>query len=153
VLGKHLSLETNVNKVRVLVVDDSLTIRAILEDILEKSRNCHVVGVASNVEEARRLMLAEQPDAVTLDLEMPGTDGFTFLDELAEHGRCAIVVISSLTAPGSAVSQEVISRGAAGYFEKSRLMSEAPRLLKVLERLALHHQRSRLAELEQRFGA
>jgi chemotaxis response regulator CheB len=137
------------NVLRVLVVDDSLTIRATLEEVLQKGGRCRVVGSASSVEEARLMIPALQPDVITLDLALPGADGMTFLDEMSSPLHAPAVVVSSSTGPGSEKSQEAMARGAAACFDKSRVVSEGHRLLRAVQMAALDHLRARVAGLER----
>jgi chemotaxis response regulator CheB len=121
----------------ILIVDDSLTIRGILEHVLGADPDCRVVGVASDVEMARQLIKDEAPNIITLDLAMPGMDGMSFLDELSRHHHAPVVVISSSTTAGDAISKEAMARGAAACFDKARVVSEARRLLALLKREAV----------------
>ena len=57
---------------RVLIVDDSATMRAILKTMLGKEGDIHVVGTAANAAEARERIKELNPDVITLDIEMPG---------------------------------------------------------------------------------
>jgi two-component system chemotaxis response regulator CheB len=139
-----------VSKLRVLVVDDSVTIRAILSSLIERDRGSQIVGVASDVEEARELIASCVPDVVTLDLEMPGVDGWTFLDELKSSTGAPIVVLSSLTSAGSPAEQDVLARGAAACFDKALLIKQAKDLLRLLKDVALAHQRERLSGMEHK---
>jgi len=129
---------------RVLIIDDSLTIRAILEHIFAEDRECEVVGVASSVEEARKLMATTEPNIITLDLALPEVDGMQFLDELrAQSAHAPIVVISSSTKGRNAVAREAIERGAMACFDKARVITDARRLVRVMKRAAVRSARIR----------
>jgi two-component system chemotaxis response regulator CheB len=80
---------------RVLVVDDSPANRRGLSTILTEQTGVEVVGVAGDGDEALRLCALLTPDLITLDLEMPRMDGFTFLRLLMATRPTAVVVISS----------------------------------------------------------
>jgi two-component system, chemotaxis family, protein-glutamate methylesterase/glutaminase len=82
-------------ELRVLVVDDSAINRRSLADILSSMPAVKVVGKAANGEEALRLVSAHEPDLITLDLEMPRMDGFTFLRILMAKKPLPILVVSS----------------------------------------------------------
>jgi two-component system chemotaxis response regulator CheB len=84
----------NPDSLRVLVVDDSPSNRRNIIDILESS-DIEVVGKAADGEEALRLALSLKPDVITLDLEMPKMDGFTFLRILMAKQPTPVIVISS----------------------------------------------------------
>ncbi|WP_156447776.1 response regulator, partial [Caulobacter sp. CCH5-E12] len=69
-------------KVRVLIVDDSATVRQTLASILESDPQIEVIGVASDPFVAARRIRDEIPDVITLDVEMPRMDGITFLRKI-----------------------------------------------------------------------
>jgi len=81
--------------VRVLIVDDSVFNRRSIAGILATSPAIEVVGRAADGEEALRLVSALKPDAITLDLEMPKMDGFTFLRILMTRMATPVIVVSS----------------------------------------------------------
>ena len=81
--------------IRALVVDDSPANRRSIADILSNAADVEVVGHAADGEEALRLVTQLKPDVVTLDLEMPKMDGFTFLRILMGRNPIPVIVISS----------------------------------------------------------
>src|SRR5688572_9780636 len=84
-----------VQKLRVLVVDDSAFNRRSIVEILSTSPDVEVVGRAADGEDALRQVGALRPDVITLDLEMPKMDGFTFLRILMSKVPIPVIVISS----------------------------------------------------------
>src|SRR5215831_2969307 len=80
---------------RVLVVDDSAYNRRNIGDILASSNDIELVGKAGDGEEALRLATTLRPDVITLDLEMPKMDGFTFLRILMARQPTPVIVVSS----------------------------------------------------------
>lgn len=82
-------------KLRVLVVDDSAYNRQTLAEILNSHPDLEVVGKAYDGEEGLKLVAQLQPDLVTLDLEMPRMDGFTFLRIVMSKMPTPVIVISS----------------------------------------------------------
>ena len=90
--------ESTRQKVRVLVVDDSVYNRRNLSEILAQSGEAEVVGKAVDGEEALRLALALKPDVITLDLEMPRMDGFTFLRILMVKQPTPVIVVNATIA-------------------------------------------------------
>jgi two-component system chemotaxis response regulator CheB len=80
---------------RVLVVDDSAYNRKNIAEILAGSEEIEVIGKAADGEEALRLATALKPDVITLDLEMPRMDGFTFLRILMAKQPTPVIVVSS----------------------------------------------------------
>lgn len=103
---------------RVLVVDDSLTMRALFTSALEKSKDLVVVGAANGADEARDMIKELYPDVLTLDVEMPGKNGIDFLAELMETRPIPVVMLSSLTQKGADVSLRAIELGAVDCFPK-----------------------------------
>ncbi|MFC1641253.1 chemotaxis-specific protein-glutamate methyltransferase CheB [Myxococcota bacterium] len=82
---------------RVLVVDDSVFNRRSISEILGQTAEVEVIGKAADGEEALRLVSVLKPDAITLDLEMPRMDGFTFLRILMVRSPKPVIVVSSHT--------------------------------------------------------
>ena len=81
--------------IRVLVVDDSAYNRRNIADIFASYPEVQVVGKAADGEEALRLAALLKPDVITLDLEMPRMDGFTFLRILMSKQPTPVIVVSS----------------------------------------------------------
>lgn len=81
--------------IRVLVVDDSAYNRKAIREMLSGEVGIEVVGVARDGEEGLRQLRRMKPDLVTLDLEMPGMDGFTFLRIVMNQSPLPILVVSS----------------------------------------------------------
>ena len=82
-------------RLRILVVDDSAYNRRNISDMLAAHPDCEVVGRAGDGEEALRQVAALEPDVITLDLEMPRMDGFTFLRILMAKHPLPVIVVSS----------------------------------------------------------
>ncbi|NOZ84998.1 MAG: chemotaxis-specific protein-glutamate methyltransferase CheB [Deltaproteobacteria bacterium] len=82
-------------KVRVLVIDDSTFNRRSIISMLESSGEVDVVGSAADGEEGLKKSIELKPDVVTLDLEMPKMDGFTFLRLLLSRQPTSVIIISS----------------------------------------------------------
>jgi two-component system chemotaxis response regulator CheB len=83
---------------RVLVVDDSAVNRRTLADLLSQMPGVTVAGVAQDGDEALRYAASFAPDLITLDLEMPRMDGFTFLRLLMASRPTPVLVVSSHSA-------------------------------------------------------
>lgn len=80
---------------RLLIVDDSAYNRRIIAEVFASYPEVEVVGKASDGEEALRLATLLKPDVITLDLEMPRMDGFTFLRILMSRQPTPVIVVSS----------------------------------------------------------
>jgi two-component system chemotaxis response regulator CheB len=83
--------------IRTLVIDDSAFSRQAITRMLEASPLVEVVGVARDGEEALRKTFELQPDLITVDLEMPRMDGFTFLRVIMSKRPTPVIVISGRT--------------------------------------------------------
>src|SRR5512141_3066391 len=87
--------KAEVRPLRILVVDDSAYNRRNIGDILASAPDIELVGKAGDGEEALRLATTVKPDVITLDLEMPRMDGFTFLRILMSRQPTPVIVVSS----------------------------------------------------------
>lgn len=83
------------DKTRVLIVDDSAYSRQSIKNILEKEQDIKVVGIASNGIEAITCTMKLKPDIITLDVEMPEMDGFSFLRWLMKERPTPVIMVSS----------------------------------------------------------
>lgn len=110
---------------RVLVVDDSITMRALFTDVLERTSGISVVGAAANADEARDMIAELKPDVLTLDVEMPGKSGLEFLEELMESNPMPVVMLSTLTQKGAQTSFRALELGAVDCFPKPQQATPA----------------------------
>lgn len=108
-------------KIRVLIVDDSATVRQTLTDVLGADPDIEVLGVASDPYVAARRIRDEIPDVITLDVEMPRMDGITFLRKLMAQHPIPVVMCSSLTEAGSETLLQALSAGAVDVILKPKL--------------------------------
>src|SRR5512142_426103 len=99
-------------RIRVLVVDDSAVVRNVFHQELARDPELEVVGTAPDPYAARDLILAKEPDVITLDVEMPRMDGITFLHKIMRYKPTPVIVVSSLTPAGGALALEALSAGA-----------------------------------------
>ena len=108
------------DRIRVLVVDDSVVVRRTITLALEGDPQLEVVGVASSGELALQKVDQLNPDVITLDVEMPGMNGLDTLTELRKkRSNVRVVMLSSLTQGGAEVTIEALSRGADDCASKS----------------------------------
>lgn len=105
---------------KVLIVDDSALMRALLTEIIGGAPDLEVVGSAPDPIAAREMIKALNPDVLTLDIEMPKMDGLEFLDRLMRLRPMPVVMISSLTERGSEVTLQALEIGAIDFVAKPR---------------------------------
>lgn len=108
-------------KVRVLIVDDSASVRQTLSSVLSSDPDIEVMGVASDPIAAARRIQEEIPDVITLDVEMPRMDGITFLRKLMAQKPIPVVMCSSLTEAGSETLMQALEAGAVDVILKPRI--------------------------------
>lgn len=104
--------------VRVLVVDDSLTMRGLISAALKSDPQIEVVGTAADPIEARAAIKALNPDVVTLDVEMPNMNGLEFLEKIMRLRPMPVVMVSTLTAAGTDVTLAALEIGAVDAVAK-----------------------------------
>ena len=98
--------------VRVIVVDDSATMRSMISATLRADPEIEVVGQAADPHEARQLIKQLAPDVITLDIEMPNMDGLAFLDKIMRLRPTPVIMISTLTQAGAEVNLRALEIGA-----------------------------------------
>ncbi len=104
--------------IKVLIVDDSALVRVSLTKILAAADGIEVVGAAPDARLGWRKIKELKPDVITLDVEMPGVDGLTFLRKLMAHHPMPVVMVSSLTEAGARVTLDALAAGAVDYVSK-----------------------------------
>ena len=108
------------NKIRVLVVDDSVVIRRLVTHALSEDQSLEVAGSASNGAIALQKMPQLNPDVVTLDIEMPEMDGLATLREIRKtYPDVCVIMFSTLTERGTAATIEALTAGADDYVTKA----------------------------------
>ncbi|MBN1844055.1 MAG: chemotaxis response regulator protein-glutamate methylesterase [Sedimentisphaerales bacterium] len=104
---------------RILVVDDSVTYRKIVSDVLGQVAGVQVVGTAANGKIALDLIGLKHPDILTLDLEMPVMDGLELLDQIRKRpDPPAVIMLSAFTSTGAKATLQALSRGAFDFVVK-----------------------------------
>ncbi|MGL4312845.1 MAG: response regulator, partial [Sphingomonas sp.] len=104
--------------IRVLIVDDSPTMRALIAELLRRESDMSVIGSAADAMEARAMIRELQPDVVTLDIEMPGMSGLDFLDKLMRLRPTPVIVVSGLTRNGAETTARALEIGAVDCYAK-----------------------------------
>jgi two-component system chemotaxis response regulator CheB len=108
-------------KIRVLIVDDSASVRQSLKEVLESDPEIEVSATASDPFVAAARIEQQEPDVITLDIEMPRMDGLTFLEKLMAQHPIPVVICSSLTEHGSDTAMVALERGAVEIITKPKL--------------------------------
>jgi two-component system, chemotaxis family, protein-glutamate methylesterase/glutaminase len=108
------------SQVRVLVVDDSATIRHLLSMALARDPEIEVVGAAPGPAVARQMIKELNPDVITLDIEMPNMSGLEFLEKIMRLRPMPVVMVSTLTERGAGVTLDALAMGAVDYYPKPK---------------------------------
>lgn len=121
--------------IRVLVVDDSATMRGLIALALRKDPQIEVVGTAENPFEAREAIKAHNPDVITLDVEMPGMNGLDFLEKIVRLRPTPVIMVSNLTGQGTEAAIEAMQIGAVDCISKpspgdAHGFADLPRIVK-----------------------
>ena len=107
--------------IRVLIVDDSASVRQVMTKILSEDPGITVTGAASDAFAAARRLQAELPDVIILDIEMPGMDGLTFLRKIMAQRPIPVIICSTLTEAGSRALFDALEAGAVDVLPKPRI--------------------------------
>lgn len=105
--------------IRVLVVDDSAVVRGLLSRLVAEQPDLEVAATAPNGQMALNAIAERNVDVVVLDIEMPVMDGLTALPHLlAADPHLRVIIASTLSTPGAAVTMRALAAGAADYIAK-----------------------------------
>lgn len=104
---------------RVLIVDDSEVFRRSVRAVLESSHDCEICGETDNGEDAARFAQELRPDAIVIDISLPGINGIEATRAIRSKLPDAKIVVMSLH-QSSEVVKAVKAAGASGYVLKSR---------------------------------
>ena len=114
------------NRLRVLVVDDSAAMRRILRIVLGEDAELEVQGAAAHGKIALAMLAQNVPDIVTLDIEMPEMDGLATLVHLRErYPKLPVIMFSTLSERGAAATLDALARGANDYVTKPVAVADA----------------------------
>lgn len=141
------------NKIRVLVVDDSAFMRKSLSIMLEGTEEIEVIDTAKDGLEGIEKVKALHPDLVTLDIEMPRMDGLTALQHIMKEYPVPVLMVSSLTNEGADATIKALEYGAVDFIPKE-LSFVNVNIIKIKEELinkvkTIVHQRSFKLRMER----
>jgi two-component system chemotaxis response regulator CheB len=106
-------------RIRALVVDDSVIIRRLVTHALGEDPNLEVVGSAANGSIALKMIPLVRPNVVTLDIEMPEMDGLETLRNIRKsYPDLIVIMFSTLSERGAAITLEALTLGANDYVTK-----------------------------------
>jgi two-component system chemotaxis response regulator CheB len=114
-------LPPEAKKIRVLIVDDSASVRLALSDIIATDPELEVMATAADPYVAVERIRHEVPDVIFLDIELPKMDGLTFLRKLMAQRPIPVVICSSLAEAGSDTMLQALEAGAVDVVAKPRL--------------------------------
>ncbi len=115
-------------KIRVLVVDDSALMRKLISNLLAKDPELEVIATAIDGRFALSKVEQLKPDVVTLDVDMPRMDGLTALAEMVSRYRTPVVMLSSLTTRGAALTMQALEVGACDFVCKPSGTARLPEM-------------------------
>ena len=105
--------------IRIVIVDDSAVVRRILREALAADPTMEIVGIAGDGETALSRIEQTTPDAVTLDVELPGKSGLETLRDIRKRWRkLPVIMFSTLTEKGAVTTLDALSSGASDYVAK-----------------------------------
>lgn len=105
-------------KIKVLIVDDSAFMRKLIQDFLSEHPSITVVGTARNGEDALRKINKLSPDVITLDIEMPIMNGLQALEKIMKEHPVPVVMLSSTTQEGADNTIQAFALGAVDFVAK-----------------------------------
>ena len=117
-LSAKLSLVQIKKKIKVLIVDDSSTIRKLLSDILKSDAEIELIGSIGNPCEVEAFVDNQRPDVITLDINMPGMDGIEVLRKIIPKHKIPTVMISSTGRDDGPKVLDALEAGAVDYIQK-----------------------------------
>ena len=112
-------------QIRVLIVEDSAVVREHLRRIISRDPRFEVVGLAASGEEAIDVVERLAPDVITMDIHLPGIQGFDATREIMARRPTPIVIVSAIDMPTVQLTMEALRAGALSAVEKPVAASDA----------------------------
>lgn len=113
-------MENNIKpkRIKVLVVDDSVIFRRLIANAIDSDEGLELIGTAEDAFKAVDIIERVIPDVITLDIEMPGMDGLTFLSKLMKQHPIPVIIVSSITEGNKEICLDAYHRGAIDIINK-----------------------------------
>ena len=134
---ESINVETQLQKVKVLIVDDSKVIRSLLKEALSSNEKFEVIAETGQPLDVANLIKKHQPDVMTLDINMPQMSGVELIETLGRENLPATVVVSSLNMNEGTLVMRALENGAFDYIQKPTLEARAEFTEQLLEKLIL----------------
>ena len=109
------------NKIKVMVVDDSAVVRQVISGALARERSIEVLAAVADPIFAMQRMRSNWPDVIVLDVEMPRMDGITFLKKIMSERPTPVVICSTLTSAGAETTMQALAAGAVTIVTKPKI--------------------------------
>ncbi len=107
------------NKIKVLVVDDSALMRKIVSDMINEENDLEVIDTARNGEDLLEKLKRIKPNIITLDVEMPKMDGIEALINIKRiYKDIPVIMLSSLSKKGAGLTMDCLQKGAFDFVPK-----------------------------------
>jgi two-component system, chemotaxis family, protein-glutamate methylesterase/glutaminase len=111
-------------KIKLLIVDDSSLMRDVLVEIFSSDPGIEIIGAAANPFAAVKIIKDEVPDVITLDIQMPGMDGLTFLEKIMTQHPIPVVVFASINHTNSDTILKAMDCGAVDVMAKPQYVDK-----------------------------
>ncbi|MGB5722855.1 MAG: response regulator [Parasphingorhabdus sp.] len=121
--------------IRTLIVDDSSTLRAMLDVVISNHRDFRPPVHAADAVQAIEILDNRLFDLVLLDINMPGMDGLQLLDHIVAKSLSKVLIVSSCSVRGSEIRTDALKRGAIACFDKANCIKEADRFVELIRHI------------------
>lgn len=146
-VSKNTTVVSLNKKIKVLIVDDSKTIRNILAKIFLSDPQFEICGMAERPSEVEGLIISGRPDVITLDIHMPEMDGVTLLKKIAPKFKIPCVMISSISMAEGPLVLEALENGAVDYIQKPEMANLEAVIPVILEKVKVAAQSRKFSDI------
>jgi len=113
-----------VEKIKVMLVDDSALVRRTLSEVLSTDPQIEIVATAQDPFVAAQKLRKVVPDVMILDVEMPRMDGITFLQKIMSQHPLPVIICSTLVDKGATTTLKALEYGAVDIIQKPKLSTQ-----------------------------